>query len=220
MRVRKMIGSLVLVMVMFLGTNNSVSAVELELAPYVKGGTIAWDQLSGTGGHKSLVAGGLNVNVKFDSLGAGATLEKWWVAEGMDDDKGLIPKEGYNLLTDVKYFFKVNDNILLYPYIGVGLEGWEKGKEWRDWKSVQFFNWTIGAGLENERGYIKAGVTKPFFVSTQNGLEPKPRYGFSAESGMKLKTFRIGLFYKYTGLEDPDAKMTQSGLFVAYSFNR
>jgi len=215
---RKMVVLLVSVMIMFWGVGNVVSAAELELAPYVKGGTIAWDQLEGIGGHKSIVAGGLNVNAKFYSLGAGATLEKWWVSEGMDDDKGLIPKEGYSLLTDVKYFFKVDENILLYPYAGVGFEGWDKGKEWRDWKSVRFFNWTIGAGLESEKGYIKAGVTKPFSMSTQNGLEPKSRYGFSVESGIKLKDFRIGLFYKYAGLEDPDAKMTQSGLFIGYSF--
>lgn len=213
---RKMV--VLLVVVMFWCIGSVTSATELELMPYLKGGTIAWDQLDGVGGHKFVVAGGLNANVKFDSLGAGATLEKWWVAEGLDDDKGLIPKEGYSLSTDVKYFFEFDDNILLYPYVGVGFERWEKGKEWRDWKSVKFFNWTIGAGLENERGYIEAGVTKPFSMSTQNGFEPKPRYGFFAESGIKLKAFLIGLFYKYAGFEDPDAKMTQSGLLIGYKW--
>ncbi|MDI6889825.1 MAG: hypothetical protein QMC83_02640 [Thermodesulfovibrionales bacterium] len=73
-------------------------------------------------------------------------------------------------------------------------------------------------GIENEKGYIKAGITRPFSARTQNDLKPKFRYGFSAEGGIKLKAFLIGLFYRYSGFEDPDSKMTQSGLFIGYRF--
>lgn len=95
---------------------------ELEVEPYLKGGTIAWDKLGGIGGHKSIIAGGLNANVKFSSLGATVNLEKWWVAERLDDDKGIIPKEGYSIFADVKYFLKTDSDFLFYPYAGIGFE--------------------------------------------------------------------------------------------------
>ncbi|MDP3296455.1 MAG: hypothetical protein Q8N09_02510 [Thermodesulfovibrionia bacterium] len=191
---------------------------ELEVRPYLKGGTIAWDQLGGIGGHKSIIAGGLNANVKLSSLGAAVNLEKWWVAERLDDDKGIIPKEGYSIFTDVKYFLKTDSDFLFYPYTGIGFEEWGKRETSESWKSLKFFNWAVGMGVEQEKGYIKAGITKPFSVNARDGSDPTPRYGFCAEGGIKLKAFLIGLFYKYAGFEDPDAKMTQSGLFIGYSF--
>ncbi len=195
-----------------------LGTAELEAMPYLKGGTIAWDQLGGIGGHKFIIAGGLNTNVKFDPLGAGINFEKWWVAEGLDDDKGIIPKEGYSISTDIRYFIKIDDNLLLYPFAGVGFEEWEKGGKSESWKTLKFFNWAVGIGLENEKCFIRAGIAKPFSVSTQDDFEPKSRYGFSAEGGIKLKAFTVGLFYKYAGFEDPDAKMSQSGLFIGYGF--
>lgn len=78
---------------------------EVEVEPYLKGGTIAWDSLSGIGGHKFLLAAGLNTNVAYRSVGTTINLEKWWVAEGLNDDKGLIPNQGYSVATDLKYFF-------------------------------------------------------------------------------------------------------------------
>lgn len=193
---------------------------ELEVEPYLKGGTIAWDQLGGIGGHKSIISVGLNANVKFSSLalGAAVNLEKWWVAEGLDDDKGIIPKEGYSIFTDVKYFLKTDSEFLFYPYAGIGFEEWGKRETSESWKSLKFFNLAVGMGVENEKGYIKAGITRPFSVNAQGSSDPTPRYGFSAEGGIKLKAFLIGLFYKYAGFQDPDAKMTQSGLFIGYSF--
>ena len=195
-----------------------LGTVELEATPYLKGGTIAWDQLGGVGGHKFIVAGGLNTNVKFSSFGAGINFEKWWVAEGLDDDEGIIPEDGYSISTDIKYFIKIDGNLLFYPYAGVGFEEWEKEETGETWKSLKFYNWAVGMGIENEKGYIKAGITRPFSVSTNNDLKPKSRYGFSAEGGIKLKAFTVGLFYKYAGFEDPDAKMSQSGLFIGYTF--
>ncbi|MDI6889824.1 MAG: hypothetical protein QMC83_02635 [Thermodesulfovibrionales bacterium] len=128
----------ILLTFIFLGVIGSFSdayaiqlgTAELEIEPYLRGGTIAWDQLGGIGGHKSLIAGGLNTNVKFNSFGSGISLEKWWVAEGLDDDKGIIPREGYSIYGDIKYYFKTN-GILFYPYAGVGFEEWEKGETWQ-----------------------------------------------------------------------------------------
>jgi hypothetical protein len=95
---------------------------ELEAIPYLKGGTIAWDQLGGIGGHKSIISGGLNTNVKYSPFGIAINLEKWWLAEALDDDRGIIPKEGMSLSTDVQYFLKTKGNISFYPYAGVGFE--------------------------------------------------------------------------------------------------
>lgn len=192
---------------------------ELELVPYLKGGTIAWDQLEGKGGHKSILAGGLNSNVKFDfPLGATINLEKWWVAEGLDDDEGIIAEDGYNISMDFKYFLKTGKDFLFYPYADIGYEEWGREKAFENWKSLKFFNLGIGAGLAHEKGYIRATITRPFSVSAQNGIDPSPRYGFSAEGGIRLEAFLIGLFYKYAGFEDPDAKITKSGLFIGYRF--
>jgi len=195
-----------------------LGTAELEVEPYLKGGTIAWDSLGGIGGHKSIIAGGLNANVKLSSLGATVNLEKWLVAEGLDDDKGIIPKEGYSIFTDVKYFLKTDSDFLFYPYAGIGFEEWGKRETSNSWESLKFFNLAVGMGVEHEKGYMKAGITSPFSVNAQGSSDPTPRYGFSAEGGIKLKAFLIGLFYKYAGFQDPDAKMTQSGLFIGYRF--
>ncbi|PKL52003.1 MAG: hypothetical protein CVV37_03470 [Nitrospira bacterium HGW-Nitrospira-1] len=192
---------------------------ELKAEPYLKGGTIAWDQLGGIGGHKFIVAGGINTDVKFNNnLGVAINLEKWWVEEGLDDDEGIIPKEGYSIFTDVKYFLKTDSDLLFYPYAGIGFEEWNKGNTSESWKSLKFFNWVAGIGVEHEKGYIKAGITRPFSVNARDSSNPTPRFGFTAEGGIKLKAFLVGLFYKYAGFEDPDGKMTQSGLFIGYRF--
>jgi len=64
-----------------------IGTAQIRVEPYVKGGTLAWDELSGTGGHKSLVALGFNSLATFGRLGAGFNFEKWWLAERLDDDK-------------------------------------------------------------------------------------------------------------------------------------
>jgi len=191
---------------------------ELKIEPHLKGGTIAWDQLGGIGGHKFMMAGGLDADVKFGSFGTAVNLEKWWVAEGLDDDKGIIPKVGYSIFTDAKYFLKTDSDFLFYPYAGIGFEGWGKRETSESWKSLKFFNWAVGIGVEHEKGYIKAGITKPFSVNAQDSPDPIPRYGFCAKGGIKLKALLIRLFYKYAGFQDPDDKMVQNGLFAGYRF--
>jgi hypothetical protein len=196
-----------------------IGKAKLEVEPYVKGGTIAWDQHGGVGGHKFMMAAGVNANVKFGvpSLGSTINLEGWKVMEGLDSDKGIIPEKGYSFSWDVKYFLKLTDFFRFYPYAGIGYEKWQDRANPRDWESLRFYNWMAGIGAESEKVYIKAGITKPFSPATDSGLHPKPRYGFSSEIGVNIwKNFHAGLFYKYAAFQDPDAKMTQSGLLVAY----
>ena len=89
---------------------------QIEVEPYVKGGTIAWDQLSGTGGHKSLVGLGLNGVAAFGRLAGAFNVEKWWVAERLDDDKGIIPDTGHRFFADGRYSFTPADDLRLYPF--------------------------------------------------------------------------------------------------------
>ena len=192
---------------------------ELEVTPYLKAGTIAWDQLHGVGGHKFVMAGGLNTKINFNSLGFEINFEKWLVAEGLDDDKGIIPKDGYSIFTNAKYFFRTTDNLLFYPYAGVGYEKWDRKDALTEWTSLKLFNLEFGVGLEHEKGHIRAGITKIFSASAQNSHNPVGRYGFIAEGKIKLlKELFVGLFFKYTGVEDPDAKMTYSGVITGYKF--
>ena len=72
--------------------------------------------------------------------------------------------------------------------------------------------------MEDAKGYLRVAVTRPFSASLQDGSVPRPRYGFSAQGGIRLAVFVVGLYYDYAGFEDPDVKMTQSGLFVEYRF--
>ena len=65
-----------------------VGPAELEFQPYAKAGTIAWDQNAGVGGHKFVLAGGLNTNITFDAFEGIINLERWAVSEGLDDDEG------------------------------------------------------------------------------------------------------------------------------------
>lgn len=68
-----------------------VGNADVGIQPYLKVGTIAWDQLGGVGGHKSLVGAGFATNVDWERFGTRLAVEKWWVAEGLDDDRGIIP---------------------------------------------------------------------------------------------------------------------------------
>ena len=101
------------------------------------------------------------------------------------------------------------------PNAGAGFEQWGKV---RTGGRLKFFYWEAGAGLEVNKAYLRAGVTKPFTVSAQNGFDPKSRYGFSAKGGIRVHPVLIDLFYRYAGFQHPDPKMTQSGLFVGYRF--
>ncbi len=196
-----------------------LGSADLEVTPYVKGGTIAWDQLGGVGGHKFLTAVGVNSDFNFDPLVTIIKIEGWWVSEELDDDKGIIPENGYTISADVKYLLKTSGNFIFYPYASIGYEKWNKGSSWTDWKTLRFFNLGLGGGADNGTGYIKAGITLPAAISAGEGSDPSARFGFSAEVGLRFQALLIGLFFDYKGFEDPDAKMTMSGLFLGYSFN-
>lgn len=195
-----------------------LGTAEVEIEPYVKGGTIAWDELRGVGGHKSLIAGGLNALAKFDDIGAGFNFEKWWLGEPLDDDKGIIPNEGHRFSADARYFFKPTEQLRLYPFAGLGYEHWSRHDAVGSWRSINFPYWSLGGGAEYQHSYMKFALLMPFSASADNGPDPKSRVGLSADAGIRLLNFTVGLFFRSVGFEDPDAKMVQAGVMLGYTF--
>ncbi len=194
-----------------------LGTAEAEIRPYLRVGTIAWDQLGGVGGHKSLVGAGFTTNVNWERVGTRLAVEKWWVAEGLDDDQGIIPKEGYSLSGDARYDFRLG-SFRLFPFAGLGYDTWEDRGAPASWDTLRFLSWRAGAGLDHDRGYISAGLLRPFAVNAVGGSDPTARYGFTVEGGIRVNAVTIGLFYKSLGFQDPDAKIVQSSVFVGYHF--
>lgn len=116
----------------------TLGPAEIEVEPYAKGGTIAWDELQGIGGHKSLVALGINALARFDRLGVGFNFENWWLGEKLDDDAGIIPNEGRRFYTDLRYGFRPTESLELYPFAGVGYEHWSRDDAVNSWTSINF----------------------------------------------------------------------------------
>lgn len=195
-----------------------LGAADVQLEPYVKGGTLAWDELQGVGGHKSLIAAGLNGLASFDAIGAGFNFEKWWLGERLDDDKGIIPDEGHRLFADARYFFKPTEHLRLYPFAGLGYEHWSRHDAAGSWRSIDFPYWSVGGGAEYQNSYLKLGFLMPFAASADSGPDPKSRVGLTADAGLRFSNVTVGVFFRSLGFEDPDAKMVQTGVMLGYTF--
>jgi len=203
-----------------------LGGAEVTLTPYGKLGTLAWDQLEGVGGHKFLAAGGLGANIVGERLGASCTLEGWSLAEGLDDDRGNIPENGLFVEADMQYVLYKNTPLHGYLYAGCGYAEWHRPAAEDSWRDVAQLYWNVGLGVRHDKGGIRIGMLCPFATSTSATFEAGPRFGFVAEGRVTLHgPWSLGLFYRYEGLEFqrngreyPDAKMTQSGLFVQYVF--
>ena len=195
-----------------------VGAAQVEVEPYVKGGTLAWDELNGTGGHKSLVALGLNSVATFGRLGAAFNFEKWWLAERLDDDTGIIPDGGHRFFADARYAFTPADELRLYPFAGLGYEHWSRGDAVGSWRSINFPYAAAGAGADYRSGFLKIGLLMPFAATADAGPDPKSRIGVTADAGLRIFNCVLGVFFRSVGFESPDAKMVQAGVMVGYTF--
>lgn len=122
-----------------------LGTAEAEIRPYLKVSTIAWDQLGAVGGHKSLVGAEFTTNVNWERVGTRLAVEKWWVAEGLDDDQGILPKEGYSLSGDARYDFRIG-SVRLFPFAGLGYDTWEDRGAPASWDTLRFLSWRAGAG--------------------------------------------------------------------------
>jgi hypothetical protein len=196
-----------------------VGSADLAINPYLKGGSISWDELDGIGGHKFVVGGGLDTNLYYNRVKGRMNLEGWIVGEGMDDDRGIIPRYGFSISADIGYKVATIDNFTLYPYTGIGFERWDRDHlQQEQWTSLRFFDWTIGLSVEHPVAYGRLEMSFPFSQETNKDSSIKPKPGFYSEAGMNIKQFLIGLFFSFSGFEDPDAKMTQSGILFGYRF--
>ncbi len=198
-----------------------VGPAVLEFQPYAKVGTIAWDQNSGVGGHKFLLAGGLNTNITFDAFEGIINLERWAVSEGLDDDEGIIPEDGYNISAEIGYRLNVAEDTDITPFTSIGFGRWDRDGKFGGWEELKFYRWSLGVSAKYKEGYMKIAGIIPFSPevdkkSSSGSIKAKP--GFYAEAGMNWKSVTAGLFYEHLGFEDPDAKMTMSGLLFGYSF--
>lgn len=195
-----------------------LGTAQIELEPYVKGGAVTWDQLQAVGGLKSLVALGLNSVATFGRVGAGFNFEKWWLAERLDDDKGIIPDGGHRFFADARYSFSPAEELRLYPFAGLGYEHWSRGDAVSSWRSIDFPYAAAGGGAEYRSGFFKIGLLMPFAATTDTGPDPKSRVGVTVDAGVRLFNVVAGLFFRSVGFEDPDAKMVQAGVMVGYTF--
>ena len=194
---------------------------ELEFQPYAKAGTIAWDQNDGVGGHKFVLAGGLNANINYDAFEGIINLERWTVSEGLDDDEGIIPEDGYNLSAEIGYRLNVSEDTAIVPYTSIGFGRWDRDGKLGGWQKLEFFRWSLGVSARYKEGFIKIAGIIPFSPdvdksSSSGSIKAKP--GFYAEAGMNWRSITAGLFYEHLGFEDPDAKMTMSGVLFGYRF--
>jgi hypothetical protein len=195
-----------------------IGPVDVEIKPYLKGGSIAWDELGGIGGHKLLAAAGIDTTICFNNLKGTINFERWIIGEGMDDDRGIIPRDGYIIAADIGYKVATIENFSLYPYTGIGFERWNRDKLEGTWSSLEFFDWTIGLSVEHPVVFGKLGMLFPFSQETNEDSSVKSKPGLHSEIGVNIKRFIVGIFHRFTGFEDPDAKMTQSGIFFGYRF--
>ena len=186
--------------------------------PYLKIGTIAADTLKGEGGHKSMFAGGIKAKYELDALFGAVTCERWWLGEKLDDDKGVIPNEGYNFWAELGYRFRVSGDLVVYPIAKVGYERWKSDEPINNWTFVEMYTSSFGAGLQKGVGFVEMAAILPFYTDTDSYPHPKGRPGFQAVGGICINSFTVGLFYKYMGVQDPDIKLIQSGIFLAYTF--
>jgi hypothetical protein len=191
---------------------------EIEFTPRLSAGLVSWDELRSKGGHKSLVGLGLNTDYLHGRNGLNLDLWKWWVSEGLDSNKGIIPKDGHWLRLEGRRQFDANEKLVWYPYLGVAYEEWNRHSLPDKWDSLDFFNAILGVGIEQESFYAKAGLSHPISAQTDTNEDPSGRVGFETEVGLRLSPITIGMFWRGAAFQEPDAKLIHGGVFVAYTF--
>jgi hypothetical protein len=152
-----------------------------------KFGGISSDNLGGIGGSKATAE--LSSNICFTYLCVGGSV--WAVTEGMDDDIGIVPQNGFSLEVTSSGF-------------------WLYGVQHR---SNDFFSQTSGM-LGVSHGPVRLAVLVP--LSTDRGTG---RTGFTGvlRTPLTKKLYAV-VQYDYYGTQDPDMKVSQVGLGVGYTF--
>lgn len=202
------------------GTSRALEACggEFAFTPRLSVGFVSWDELRSVGGHKSLVGIGMNMDYLNGANGLNLDVWKWWVSEGLDSNKGIIPKDGHWVKLEARRQFDANEKMVWYPYIGVAYEAWNRHSLPDKWKSLDFCNAILGVGVEQESFYAKVGISHSFAADTDTSESPSGRFGFETEVGLRLSPVTVGMFWRGAAFQKPDAKLLQGGVFAAYTF--
>jgi hypothetical protein len=194
----------------------------LRITPRVTVGSVSWDELRSRGGHKSTAGIGLNADYVTGRLGLSADVSHWWVSEGLDINKGVIPKSGFRVGLEPRYIFPVNESVSWYPYLGLAYENWDRhtppASSRTVWESIDFLTATAGLGLNYDKAYAKAGVNHSFVGWTDRGKDPEGRFGFETEIGLRISPLSFGMFWRGAAFQEPDAKLIHTGAFLGYEF--
>lgn len=189
-----------------------------EVEGFIRGGTINLTDGAINEGHKAHLALGVSLSTDPKQKYQGTfTLEGFAMSEPSDED-GEIPAKGLGFLLEGRRNFKFGD-LWLYPYIGAGFRYWERDgseKTVEKWHSVSFLEGKAGLGAEYKFFYAKAAIRRPLWID-DSGLDPG--FGFESEAGIKMKKFRIGLFYDRFGFNSGNTfNINFWGGRVGYSF--
>lgn len=188
----------------------SFNAYALEVETYVKAGTLAQDELSGVGGHKFITGSGFKLEEPYGALNGSFIGEKWVVGEGMDDDKDFCLSSGLNV--SVGFGYPIGN---IEPFFLIGYEQWHRGGI--VWNGLDFGYYGIGVKGRHGAGYVSFVLTTPFFINS-DAENPVGRTGFKSEVGLVYESGSIGLFYDYSGFEDPDSKVVLSGIKLGWNW--
>lgn len=225
------IGLVVLIVSVLLLTVIPVSAFEtssINLEPYIKGGTLKWEERGIKEGNKFFLGTGVKINFissnSNSNFQGSISVEEWHIAEGLDEDREL-PKKGYNFSGLVSY--QINSGkVVFYPFLGVGFERWSRVKEgnikYEDtWNFLRFFTFFPGIQTGYKKTYLKLNPIFLFGVNSNTKTNPEPKLGYEAETGINnifFKGLKIGLFYKAVKFSDSELNLNLIGGFLSYQF--
>ena len=214
----------VVVSLAFTGTCQSV-----EIEPYLKFGTIdsAEGSHSRASGHKVMIGTGVNItfgeNQRFKKI-FGA--EYWAMAEPVDEDQE-IPHDGIVLSGKFSYHFLLSDNVLVYPFAGIGLERWRRNSS-KDgpeifYGDLYFADIFLGLGWKHKNLYLETAGLFPFWSDTDSGQNPEGEIGFILNLGLLLsKNINLGLFYSQKKFQgdgsQTEFQLEQYGISIGYRF--
>ncbi len=200
----------------------------MEVESYIKFGTIdsAEKNHSRASSNKSMMGTGVNITFgeRFKKV-FGA--EYWTMAEPVDEDRE-VPHSGIALSGKFSYQFAPYNNTVIYPFVGLGLEQWNRNSPSfeecprRFYGDLRFVDTFFGLGLKHKNLYFEVGGLLPFWSDTDTGHKPNGELGITLNAGILHKNINFGLFYSQKRFEgdgsQTDFQLEQYGFSIGYRF--
>jgi hypothetical protein len=205
---------------------NASYAENFGLEPYIKIGTLDSSEENHPAASSHKVMTGIGINAIFgEEFKKTLGLEYWTMAEPTDEDRE-VPSDGIALSGRFSYDFYPFENTIVYPFAGLGLEGWRRNSPLGDsenfYGDLFFADASFGIGAKHKGMYCEAGGLLPFWADTDTGDEPGGKLGFIVNAGFVHKKIDFGLFYSQKSFEgdgsQTDFQLKQYGLFIGYRF--